>query len=404
MKVWPVAWRNLWRNKRRTMVTIAAMTLALCFELLYAGMLPGYLRSMEEDVVEMEVGDIQIHALGYIDNPTIYTQITDVEGVLRRLEEAGYPASPRVLAGGLAAAGKYASGVVFRGIDVPRDAEVSRVHERLASGNWLDPADAHGVVVGRTLAETLDVGSGSEIVVLSQAADGSMANDLYIVRGVLASVEENTDRAAVFMNLNALRELLVIPDGVHQVVVRRPADVDLDTAAAIVAALAPGLDTRDWRQIMPVIASMLESTQGAIYIIFFVIYIAVAILILNAMLMAVFERIREFGVLKALGVGPRLLMSLLLAESGIQTGLAVLLGVAFALPGMWYLSEVGINVGALGGTAAMGVVMRQVWYGIYDVGTVQGPVIMLVVIVFLATLYPAFKAAYMSPAEAMRHR
>ncbi|MEE9386194.1 MAG: FtsX-like permease family protein [Nannocystaceae bacterium] len=386
------------------MVTIAAMTLALCFELLYAGMLPGYLRSMEEDVVEMEVGDIQIHALGYIDNPTIYTQITDVEGVLRRLEEAGYPASPRVLAGGLAAAGKYASGVVFRGIDVPRDAEVSRVHERLASGNWLDPADAHGVVVGRTLAETLDVGSGSEIVVLSQAADGSMANDLYIVRGVLASVEENTDRAAVFMNLNALRELLVIPDGVHQVVVRRPADVDLDTAAAIVAALAPGLDTRDWRQIMPVIASMLESTQGAIYIIFFVIYIAVAILILNAMLMAVFERIREFGVLKALGVGPRLLMSLLLAESGIQTGLAVLLGVAFALPGMWYLSEVGINVGALGGTAAMGVVMRQVWYGIYDVGTVQGPVIMLVVIVFLATLYPAFKAAYMSPAEAMRHR
>lgn len=404
MNIFKVAWRNVWRNKRRSLVTIAAMTFALWVELLYSGLIVGFMEGMERDVLELEVGDMQIFAGDYLDNPSIYTAIDDPEAVLAKLDSLGYPASARLLGGGLAAAGEYSAGVAFRGLDGERDAGVSRIHEQLAEGAWLDPADPYGVVIGRRLARTLDVGTGDELVVLTQAADGSMANELYTVRGVLLGVAEGTDRTAVFMNAAAFRELMVFPQGAHQIIVRRPDEVELEVAAAEVRSLVPELEVRTWRELMPIIATMLDSTQAMTFTIFFIVYIAVAILILNAMLMAVFERIREFGVLKALGMSPLQVVKLIFVESAIQTALAIAVGGTLAVPGMGYLARVGIDVGLLGGTDMAGVAMRPIWYGVYNANTLSGPLLMLMVIVGLAVLYPALKAAWIRPVAAMRHQ
>jgi ABC-type lipoprotein release transport system permease subunit len=404
MSVFKMAWRNVWRNERRSIVTILAMTLALCVELLYSGLVTGYLRGMEDDVLDLEVGDIQVFARDYLDKPSLYTAIEDPYALLAQLSAMGYPASVRLLGGGLAAADGFSAGVALRGVDVAQDAKVTLLGAKVADGTWLDPADLHGVVIGRRLAKTLEVKPGDEVVILSQAADGSMANDLYTVRGVLMGVADATDRSALFMNAGAFRELMVFPAGAHQIIVRRPDDVELEAAAATVKSHAGTLTVKTWKELMPVVASMLESTQGLILFVFFIIYVAVGILILNAMLMAVFERIREFGVLKALGMGPLHVVSLILVESAIQTGIAVVAGVTLALPAMWYIGNVGINVGKLGGMSAMGLAMRPVWYGIYNVGTFSGPLVMLVLIVFLAVLYPACKAAWIRPVEAMRHQ
>ena len=404
MSVFKMAWRNVWRNKRRSIVTIAAMTLALCVELLYSGLITGYLQGMEDDVLELEVGDLQVFAGDYLDRPSIYTAIENPNALVAQLNKVGYPVSARLLSGGLAAAGEFSAGVALRGVDVAQDAKVTLIGEKVANGTWLDPADPHGVVVGRRLARTLEVKPGDELVVLSQAADGSLANDLYTVRGVLMGVADVTDRTAIFMNAETFRELMVFPQGAHQMIVRRPNNVELKAAAVTVQDLAGALEVKTWKELMPVVASMLESTQGLIMIVFFIIYVAVGILILNAMLMAVFERIREFGVLKALGVGPLRVVNLILVESAIQAGIAIVVGVTLAIPGMWYLGHVGINVGKLGGMSAMGLAMRPVWHGIYNVNTLSGPLVMLVFIVFLAALYPALKAAWIRPVEAMRHQ
>lgn len=129
-----MAWRNVWRNKRRSIVTVAAMTLALCVELLYSGLVTGYLQGMEDDVLDLEVGDMQVFAGNYLDKPSIYTAIEDPDALLAQLDEVGYPASARLLGGGLAAAGEFSAGVVLRGVDVARDAKVTLIGEKVTNG------------------------------------------------------------------------------------------------------------------------------------------------------------------------------------------------------------------------------------------------------------------------------
>ena len=213
MGVLRMAWRNLWRHSRRTLVTIGAMTLALFVLILYTGLLEGYLQNMEGNILDLEVGDVQAHAGDYLNRPSIYTLIEDPEALLDALDDQGYRATARLLGGGLAAAGESSAGASLRGVFVERDARVSKIHEHVSRGEWLDPGDPKGVVLGRRLAQTLDVDTGDELVLLSQATDGSMANDLFTVRGILLGVGDATDRTGVFLTAETFREFFVLTDG-----------------------------------------------------------------------------------------------------------------------------------------------------------------------------------------------
>ena len=403
MNVYRMAWRNVWRNRRRSLVTIGAMTLSLFVMVLYSGLVQGMLVTMQADVVNLEVGDIQVFAPGYLDRPSLFTRISQVGPLLTRLDQAGFAAAPRLLAGALAAHGEQSAGVQLRGIDPGRDRTVSQIWDHVTRGKWVADADPRGVVIGGRLARTLGVKVGGELILLGQAADGSLANDLFHVRGILGTISDATDRAAVFVPEPELRGFLAIPHGVHQLLVRSPAGMPLKAATAEAARLAKGETVRSWRQLMPTVASMIDSAKGTVQIVSLVVYLAVAILILNAMLMAVFERIREFGVLKAIGAGPGRVLSLILLESAAQVAIAVGVGLALAVPGMWFLATHGLDLGAMGGLSAMGVAMPTVWRGVYDGASVSGPVVTLAVLALLAVLYPALKAAWVSPLKAMHH-
>jgi putative ABC transport system permease protein len=398
-----MAWRNLWRNPRRTLVTTAAMTLALWVMVLYSGLIEGYWRGMERSVRDLEVGDVQIFAPGYLETPSLFTTIREPSVVVERLERAGLAASARLLAGGLAAAHDQSAGVSLRGLDVTRDARVCTIARAVTQGAWLDPRDPRGVVLGRRLAKGLGLHAGGEVVVVSQAADGSVANDLFRVRGVLGPVSDGTDRMAIFMTESAFRELMVMPQGAHQILVRRPDSMTLGVAASVAHQAAAGLAVRTWRELMPTVATMLDSTRSVVFVVFFTVYLAVAILVLNGMLMAVFERIRELGVLKALGFGPFDVLWLILVESALQTALAVTVGLLASVPGIFYLSKVGVDVGRLGGTPILGYAVPTVWHGEYSWSSLRGPVLTLCFMVFAGVMYPAAKAALIRPVSAVRH-
>ena len=140
MGVVKMAWRNLWRHSRRTLVTIGAMTLALFVLILYTGLVEGYLQNMERNVLDLEVGDVQAHAGDYLNRPSIYTLIDEPEALLEALDSQGFRATARLLGGGLVAAGESSAGVSFRGIFVDQDARVTQIHRHVSEGQWLDPA------------------------------------------------------------------------------------------------------------------------------------------------------------------------------------------------------------------------------------------------------------------------
>ena len=135
-----------------------------------------------------------------------------------------------------------------------------------------------------------------------------------------------------------------------------------------------------------------------------IVFLAIGIVILNAMLMAVFERIREFGVLKAVGVGPFGVLKLILLEGAIQTLLAIAVGAGLAVPGLLYLSKVGIDMSRLGGISIQGIVWDPVWRAAVDASTFTGPIFTLVFVVGIALVYPALKAAFISPVKAIHHQ
>ena len=222
--------------------------------------------------------------------------------------------------------------------------------------------------------------------------------------GILKSVGDATNRMGIFMMADTFRELMVVPDGAHQIIVRKPSGMELSQASSNIKTMVSQLDVKTWRELLPTLSTMLDSAGGTMYTMFVIVYIAIGIVILNAMLMAVFERIREFGVLKALGMGPGRVLRLILLESAVQTGVALFVALCLSIPGNWYLVTRGIDLGPSDGMAVAGIAWNPTIYSLVDSGTYVAPIVTLLVIVFFAVLYPAIKAAVIKPVKAIYHQ
>lgn len=405
MNIFQLAWRNIGRNRRRTISTVGAMALALLLCVLYSTLVTGMVNGMEEGVVEVGVGDIQLHEPGYLDRPSIYDRIQNVDALIDTIHSHGFLASPRLTGSSLLAANDTAIGGALYGVDTVLDSQVSIIPDRVDEGQWLDPSDPNGVVVGRRAARALSLEVGDELVALGQAADGSMANDLFTVRGILSPISDGIDRAGVFLHTGTFRDYFVVPTGVHQIILRRPSGEELDPAAATVAALAPHLDVKTWRQLNPTFAQFMDAASQAVFIIAFILYLLVAIVIVNAMLMSVFERIKEFGVLKAIGVGPYQVVSLILVETLMQAAIATAIGAAVGGGLVGYFQSIGgIPIDFMAGMSLMGQSLQDTLPVTSTAAALILPVILLVVFAFLSAIYPAIKAARISPVEAMQHQ
>ena len=397
--------RSLGRNKRRTLVTTAAMTLAGVIMIFYAALLGGFMEIMERNALRLETGDLQIHADGYRRDPDLYRRVLDPVALVEALAQVGLRAAPRLYGFGLAAAGSSSAGVQIRGVDVAREAQVTKLHTHVAAGAWLDPEAPDAIVVGRKLAKSLHVELGDEVVLVSQAADGSTANALYRVRGVLAGVGDELDRGGLFMTEGAFRELMVVPEGAHELaVVRVDRRQPLDAATAAAARVAVGLETLSWRALRPALAQMMDTTLASQAFMLLITYAAVAMVVLNATLMSVFERIREYGVMRALGVSPLGVTQVVLAEVLTQGVIAMVLAAAGGYALSAYFETHGIDLrGVASDASMMGVTFDPIWYTRVTPEVVWIPAASLVVVVLLAASYPGLKAALIAPAEAMHH-
>jgi ABC-type lipoprotein release transport system permease subunit len=365
------------------------------------------MRAMEINALAMETGEIQIHAPGYRHDPDIYTVIDDPAAVMTAAEKMGFAATARLLGNGLAAARENSTGVSIRGIEPRQEDQVTLLHNHVQAGSWLSPANRGEVVLGRRLASILDVRPGSEVVLVAQAADGSMANNLFTVRGVLKSVGQGVDRGGLFISAADFREFFVLDSGAHEIVLqRRDRQVPLAQATRMVADMFPGLEVKDWRQLQPTLARLLDLSDVSLVIMLLITYAAVGMLVLNAMLMGVFERFPVFGVMKAVGFSGGGLFAVVFWETLIQVTLATVLALSVGLPLGFYFERHPIDFSFLLQDSSLiaGVAFEPQWYTLVTGSSVLMPVLFLYAVSLAAILYPASKAALISPVDAIHHQ
>jgi ABC-type lipoprotein release transport system permease subunit len=407
MNFFTLAMRNVYRNRHRSLVTTLAMAFACTMMIVFAALMEGFAIGSERNVVSMNTGDIQIHQIGYRDDPDIYSLMSDSTDLVSTFQSADFLATERLFAFGLMASEESSSGVQLRGVDLDTEPTVTDIDQHVMTGQWLLGDDPHGVVIGKKLSKLLDVDLGDELIFVGQTADGYMANDRFQVRGILKSVSAGIDNGGVFMSNAMLRELISLPAGAHEVVLMRSdRSTDLQQATQLVKdKVDADLEVMNWQQLMPIINRFLETADLQTLIMMIFTYIAVGSVVLNAMLMSVFERIHEFGIMKAIGVKPWQLIRLIYFEMLIQTCLAVVLALLFGSGWAWFIQEHGIDMSSLAdGISFAGIAFDPVWYAALTLKAVVVPSLFLFLIAAIAVIYPAIKVAVIQPVEAIHHQ
>ncbi|MEN8190139.1 MAG: FtsX-like permease family protein [Thermodesulfobacteriota bacterium] len=406
MNLFRLAIKNVLRSRQRSAVTVSAMAFAGAIMIFYASLLEGWYVAMKQNAIGLEMGEMQVHAKGYRDDPDLYKLVTDEKRLVGVLRKKGLLAAPRLIGGGLAAAGSNSAGVMIRGIDLELEQQVTLLHRHVWHGQWLAGDDPAGVVIGRKLAKSLAVKVGDELVLVGQAADGSMANDLYRVRGILKSIGAATDSGGLIMSGAAFRQFMSLENGVHELVVKRisPA-LELTPLAQELRGRLDTLEVHTWQELQPVLARLFEMSNISLVIMLLITYAAVGILTLNAMLMSVFERIPEFGVMKALGVSGLNLFTLIVIETLILTTFAVTLSLVVGVPLSYHFSRVPLDFSWLleSSTTIAGIAFEPQWYCHLNSSSVILPTLFMYLVALIAIFYPAAKAALIRPVQAIHH-
>jgi putative ABC transport system permease protein len=409
-----LAWRNLWRNPRRTLIAMAAIGFGYAMLLLVACLMAGLRQQMIESGTGLVLSDIEVHAPGYYpDRPTGRTlggrTGTDVSALVAAIatDPRVQAASPRVYGYGLVSAAHQSAGAQLLGVVPDQEQKITVLQTRMVKGSYLTGRTPKGVVMGDKLATMIGVEVGSEIVLLTPAADGSTGNDVYTVAGMFHTGLDAMDRGLVLMPLASLQELLRLPPGrIHEVGIKLH---DITDATTVAAALEVQLSknfpvrVRAWPELAPELADYVQFNRRVTFILFFIFFLLAVMGIVNTMLMAIIERTRELGMLMAVGMRPVQVVGLIVAEAASLAGVSLVLGAALGAPVLWYLQVYGLNLGGNRGAISLaGIVVGPLWYGRQDFTAYTQAAVGLAVTALVSALYPALRAARFRPTEALR--
>jgi putative ABC transport system permease protein len=404
-----IAWRNLGRNRKRTILALSAIAVGQLAFLSVAALMRGFGEQYLDSITGPMVGHIQIHAPRWRDDRSIDVTLRHVSATIAEvLQDPDVErASPRIYAPALAALEVEGFMSVVVGIDPAAES-----HPRgLVPGEHLSgQLGEHRVLVGAALAQKQTIEPGMEIAIVGQDVDGSIANDLFTVSGVIPSAIDIVHSQGIVMSLEDAQELFLMPDQAHEIVIHLS---NPDRIGDVVARLSSLLLLRDaevlpWQEILPQFVSILKLMEGYIFVVLFIVFLAAAAGIANTMLMSTFERTHEFGMLLSLGCGPGRLSRIIATEALLLGLVGVSIGTALGVGLVALTSGSGIDYAALGGSASSyeaafaGITMSSHTFPKTYVSDVAVGVIAVLLTSLLSVTWPVLHIVRLEPMEAMR--
>ncbi|HDZ62142.1 MAG TPA: ABC transporter permease [Nitrospirae bacterium] len=403
MIILKIAFRNIFRRKRRSVLTGLMMAGGCAMFALFIGMIDGGYGSVIEMFTRDHTGHIQIHKAGYLDKPSIYKTIDEPDSVGSRIEQvAGVQSwAPRVYTPALAFAGKKTTGVKVTGVDPIKEALTTRIKYKVEKGRFISEIPSREIVVNEGLAKILKVDLGEEIALIAQGADGSIANELFTVVGITGKSGSSSGSSICYMNIRSAQEFLSLGDRVHEIAIILTDYKKTELTAGLIknALNETMLEVHPWQVVESQFYKAMQADIKGNWYSIMVFTVIIAIGVLNTILMVILERTREFGVLKALGTSPFQIFHLIVFETLFLAVLSIMIGTVAGMAGNWWFQEYGITLS------------EPIEYGGYIWDTITAKVTLRSVVIpaliifstaLVVSIWPAIRASRIIPVKAMR--
>ncbi len=400
-----LAWRNIWRNSGRTTAILLAIVIGVWSMIVLGAFAQGMLESIIHNGVSTLTGHIQIHRSGYRADPVVAHSIRDTEAVENALQSClpdGAVWTSRVKVTAVANNARHTSGVTLVGIEPEREERVSFIGSDAVEGIYLDPDDEYGILVGKELAETMETGAGKKLVLMSQDTSGEIASRAFRIAGLFEAEMQATEKQYAFITKKAAQDMLGLERSVSEVCVLLPDRAAVDRVAGRLRdrLSADTFAVYTWKELLPLVRGYLAVFEGYLYLMYVVVFIAMGFGIVNTILMAVMERMREFGLLQALGMKPVAIIKEVVLEACMLLIIGMCIGNGIGCITGAVLSGIGIDLSAFAqGSEYVG--MSRVIYPQLRVQDVAAANLVVFVLGVAVSLYPALKAARFHPVETL---
>jgi len=398
-----IAWRNLWRNHRRSLIMLVAIAIGLWGMIWMTALMRGMVDQMIDDAISTLSGHIQIHAEGYLDDPSIehtlpgISQNQPLRTLLNSQQVTAW--SQRIRVPAVVRSERDVYGITLVGIDPQRETGLSFIADSVSEGQYLASVDDKHVLLGRKLAEQLETKLGRRIVIMSQDPDNNIAERGFRIGGIYDTDLQATETRYVFAGIETVRKMLQMGSGVSEISLLGHDYRHLDGLVAEVRAAAGDAETKTWLQLDPYMASMLDVMDGFVFVWFGIIFLSLSFGLINTLLMAVFERTREIGLIQALGMPPGNILFMVLIESLIMLVIGLIAGNLLSWLTILPIQD-GIDIS--------GVAEGLEWAGMSStlLPAVKSSDVLLANAIVLvlgvaASLFPAWRASRKVPVEAI---
>jgi ABC-type lipoprotein release transport system permease subunit len=402
-----LAWRNLWRHRRRTVIVVLAMALGLSMMMIYDGLIDGFQQAIYGNAINVLGGNIRVHAAGYQANiaSSPLLPLPNDTAVIQAAQALPnvVAASRRINTGGLASNPEGAFGVSIIAIEPAQEAPLSLIAKHVGEGRFLNASDGDNVLIGRGLALLMNVKVGDKFTLVGRSTHNQMRQRTMTIIGIydlgLSSIEKKT----LYISLGEAQSLYDLPGQSTEVVISLK---KLGQESAVIASLTPvlpGYEFESWAQSFPDLQQALQTKGGAMQIFSIIILMIAGIGILNLLLMAVYERTREIGLLGAMGLRPGQIMILFLTEGALLGLVGVAAGAILGLASNGILGVVGLDYSQFANLSDYMALISGKVYPSLSMGTIFTRGLPVLIIAILASYYPAREAARREPAAALHY-